>query len=85
MADLRPHGNWWGDHATLADLRKADEGLQDIDTKWNPIYYEEQPSVEDQSANIIERVWQGDRRLPAFGKHRVMIYKNNYSSTYVLM
>ena len=60
ISTSRPHGEWWSQHVTLEMLHK---GFRQETLFYNPIV-RENPR---ESANILERLWTGDRRMPMFG------------------
>ena len=63
IALSRPHADWWSQHVTMDELRAANQ--VEFDVQRRPIYIGK-PDFES-GENIIERIWKGDRRLPAFG------------------
>ncbi len=62
IALSRPHGEWWGGHVSMEDLRRANTA--EIVLERNPIKIANNYSGGD---TVIDRVWSGDRRLPLFG------------------
>jgi len=61
IAIARPHGKWWAEHVRLDQLRR---GFKQETLFYNPITRD----VGDmEGANILERLWTGDRRMPMFG------------------
>ena len=62
IATSRPHGEWWRQNVTLDMLRK---GFKQETLFYNPIV--RATDYADEAANILERLWTGDRRMPMFG------------------
>jgi len=62
IAQSRPHGDWWQQHVTLDMLHK---GFKQETLFYNPIVRD--TDYADDCANILERLWTGDRRMPMFG------------------
>ena len=61
ISGARPHGAWWEQIVSLDMLSK---GFSQQTIYYNPI---QRASDFDESSNILERLWKGDRRLPMFG------------------
>jgi len=61
IASSRPHGDWWKQRVTLEQMSK---GFKQQTLFYNPIIRE---TPVPEGANILERLWTGDRRMPMFG------------------
>ena len=61
IAGARPHGAWWRQRVTLDQMSR---GFRQQTLFYNPII-RNTPVAE--GANILERLWTGDRRMPMFG------------------
>lgn len=63
IAESRPHGNWWQQHVSMEELRKHNSVA--INTARRPIVVSSDAT--DPDANLVEKIWSGDRRMPVFG------------------
>lgn len=61
IALSRPHDLWWKQHVTLEDLRMANKSPITLERK--PIHLTNM----NEGETVIERIWNGDRRMPLFG------------------
>ena len=61
ICQSRPHGEWWEQRVSLDMLSK---GFSQQTIYYNPI---QRASDFEESSNILERLWKGDRRMPMFG------------------
>ena len=64
IAESRPHDQWWKQLVTLEDLRKENKEALDVTRK--PIV-QQRTVAQDESDSALEKLWNGDRRMPVFG------------------
>lgn len=65
IASSRPHDQWWKEHVTLEDLRKANTAP--IKVERQPIFHKNFAGGNNLDCSVIGKVWSGDRRMPLFG------------------
>ena len=64
IAESRPHSQWGKGLVTLDELRKGHKKA--IDTRGRPII-RQRTELQEESDTAMERLWNGDRRMPVFG------------------
>ena len=62
--ESRPHGSWWKEHVTLDDMNVANTA--NITIERQPIH-DGLIETEGKTGNIVDRLWNGDKRMPIFG------------------